>query len=771
MNAETQLETVARIVAEYGCLSGEIRVNCLCQDGQGQDKTLGVNIDTGVYHCHRCGIKGNYLKVNGFGSEKKPLAQYILDHSLSMTSHPYTEKKQIKPIEIKVDKHSNWVTPYYDSAGQLQTLQLISLDKKHFLSKAKNDGQGVTGSAYKISGNNDVVYVCEGPATGHSIHEATGATVYCVGGKENFKHVLPWVKEKHQTVIVAADNESNGDGLRAASKAAIKNGLKIVVPPTKGMDFNDYAVSAGLDSVKAVLEDPKEPAPPNPGDAQNDELDDYLSRFGLSRQDIINASFEEQKGCADIARQVLKNQFCFDHAAGRWYKFAGHYWVSDATGETIKALDVVQDLFKRVESNLRGAVVILGQQIQTADQAQKESIEMEVNALEKQKKALQASIHNLNGLYHRKQVAEFATLGPDSLGITGDEWDRDPYALPCKNGVVDLRTGDLKPGRPEQYLKAACPTEYHKSAVCKQFERSLMEICGNDTELFCYIQRMLGQALVGANLEHKLFILWGAGRNGKDTLLETIKFVLGEKLAGPVQSELLLDQGRLKSSSGPSADIMRLRGLRIAWASETNEGRRMDTGKVKLLTDGGDLVGRAPYGRKEVSFPQSFSLMLLTNNKPHAPAEDFALWQRIHLIPFGTRFVDDPQESNERKKDPHLWSKLQAEAEGILAFLVAGCLEWQEHGLCPPEIVTKSTDEYRTSEDLLQLFIDEACIVGPGYTAKAKSLFDHYKKWMTENGLKPLSGTKFGLKITERYEKTKGKTGTYYQDIGIMDDI
>lgn len=98
---------VAKAAVGSGAMSGEIRVNCICQDGQGQDKTLGINLDTGVFHCHRCGIKGNYLKVNGSGSEKKPLAQYIWDHSLSMTSHPYTEKKQIKPIEIKVDKHSN----------------------------------------------------------------------------------------------------------------------------------------------------------------------------------------------------------------------------------------------------------------------------------------------------------------------------------------------------------------------------------------------------------------------------------------------------------------------------------------------------------------------------------------------------------------------------------------------------------------------------------------------------------------------------------------
>jgi putative DNA primase/helicase len=502
----------------------------------------------------------------------------------------------------------------------------------------------------------------------------------------------------------------------------------------------------------------------------NPELQDALNQLGLTVQDVIQAAFNEQKGCAGIARRVLKGKFCHDHAARRWYKFAGHYWTPDSMGEVFQSLDTVQDLFKKVLSDLLGTVVILGQQIKIADQVQEETMDVEIKALLKKQKTLQKIVYNLNNLPFRKQVAEFAALGPDSLGITGNEWDRGPWLLPCKNGVIYLKTGKLEPGRPEQYLKSACPTAYNPDATCPQFEQALMEICGGDLELMKYVQRVLGQALVGANLEQKFFILWGAGRNGKDTLLETIKFVLGEKLAGPVQSELLLDQGRVRNSSGPSADIMRLRGLRIVWASETNEGRRMDSGKVKLLTGGGDLVGRPPYGRKEVSFPQSFSLFLLTNNKPHAPAEDYALWQRIHLIPFGMRFVGNPTEPNERKKDPHLWTKLQAEAAGILNFLVLGCLEWQEQGLCPPDIITRSTDEYRTSEDVIQHFIDDACLVGPGYTTQAKLLYDHYEKWMNENGLPALSNTIFGRKMAERFVKKKERTGSYYQHIGIIEE-
>lgn len=154
--------------------------------------------------------------------------------------------------------------------------------------------------------------------------------------------------------------------------------------------------------------------------------------------------------------------------------------------------------------------------------------------------------------------------------------------------------------------------------------------------------------------------------------------------------------------------------------------------------------------------------MLLTNHKPHASADDFALWKRINLIPFEMRFVDDPQEPNERKIDKGLWTKLQAESEGILAWLVQGCLDWQKDGLCAPETVSKATEEYRTDEDLFQIFIDDVCQVGPGYKVQASTFYNRYKKWMSENGLKPMSNTTFGTKLGDRNFKKRKSHGCQF---------
>ncbi|MBN1223838.1 MAG: hypothetical protein JXB23_11370, partial [Candidatus Aminicenantes bacterium] len=368
----------------------------------------------------------------------------------------------------------------------------------------------------------------------------------------------------------------------------------------------------------------------------------------ISTNEVITAAFEGQKGAAKLFIRLNIGKISFDHAAGRWYLWKEHVWVEDHHGEPLSALDRVQTLFVSARAYCSGEIVTIGEKLKnTTDKGEETRLKAELKSLEEQEKACATQIKSLNALGYRKAVVEFSAQGTGSLGISGTEWDQKPWLLPCANGVVDLHTGNLGPGDPRDYLKTAAPTTYDPQAKCPRWESALSDIFRGDRELILFIQRVLGMALVGDAIEHVLIVFFGTGRNGKDTILSVIAFVLGP-LAGPVQSELLLEQGRLRSSSAPSADIMALRGRRVAWANETNEGRKMDAGRVKSLTGGGFLVGRAPFGRLEISFPQSYTLFLLTNARPHAPADDYALWKRLHLVPFEVGFVENPQLPNER---------------------------------------------------------------------------------------------------------------------------
>ena len=200
---------------------------------------------------------------------------------------------------------------------------------------------------------------------------------------------------------------------------------------------------------------------------------------------------------------------------------------------------------------------------------------------------------------------------------------------------------------------------------------------------------------------------------------------------------VLLDQGKNRNAAGPSPDIMSLRGLRMAFASETDEGQRFSSTRVKWFSGGDTLIGRYPHDKRNISFEPTHLLVLLTNHKPHAPASDFAFWERLLLVDFPLSFVDrKPQNENERPMDKGLKDRLLQELPGIAAWLVRGCLEWQRVGIAPPAKVREATSEYRRDEDLLADFVDECCDLQqegqPEIRSKASDLYDAFCAWFKQ---------------------------------------
>jgi putative DNA primase/helicase len=384
--------------------------------------------------------------------------------------------------------------------------------------------------------------------------------------------------------------------------------------------------------------------------------------------------------------------------------------------------------------------------------------------------ALSKRIQNLQTLRRKKAVVQLAKVGDGSLGISGEEWDRTPWALPVSNGVIDLHTGEFRSGVPADFFKTVAPTKWlGLNEKCPRWEKFLQEIFDEDAKLISFMHRLLGYSVTGLTVEHILLMLCGIGRNGKSTLIEIIGHVLG-KISGQGDPELILE-GRFNRISGaPSSDIMALRGKRLVWISETSEGKRLSPGRVKWLTGGDTLTGRGIREKHQTSFTPTHTLFLLTNAKPKANAQDFALWKRVLLIPFNLSFVNepDPLKPNERKADLHLLEKLKAEAPGILAWLVRGCLAWQKEGLNPPPKVKIATAQYREDEDILKRFIEERCITGETYSVRAQGFYEAYTQHAKVNGESAISLKLFGGYMTKKFKSTRDSKGKFYHGIGLL---
>ena len=368
----------------------------------------------------------------------------------------------------------------------------------------------------------------------------------------------------------------------------------------------------------------------------------------------------------------------------------------------------------------------------------------------------------------KKNVLELAKIGKKGLGITGEEWDADSWHLGCKNGVIDLKTGAFRPGKPEDFIKTIAPVEFKGlDEPAPNWERFLREVFEGVREMVLFLQRLLGYGLIGESFLHILVIFWGKGRNGKTTFFEVIKFVMG-RLAHKTKSETLLEQKYQRGSGAPDADTLELRGKRIVWATETKTGDAWNPGKLKELVGGDTQNARAPFGKRPVEFKPSYLLFVSTNDKPSAPASDYAFWERLILIPFMVSFVANPKLRNEKKADPYLLNTLKDEASGVMAWLVKGCLDFQKQGLNPAEAVLSATEQYRNEEDFVGQFIEEKCVIGPTYQVKAGELLKAYQTWAEDMGMKPINGKKFGKEIKTRFDHFKTNY-VFYLGMGLIE--
>jgi len=385
----------------------------------------------------------------------------------------------------------------------------------------------------------------------------------------------------------------------------------------------------------------------------------------------------------------------------------------------------------------------------------------------------------LHGLYRKRNVLKLAAIGDGSLGITGDEWDQDPMLFACKNGVIDLNTGEFRDGNSEDYIRTYSEVEWKGlNEPAPLWEQALRDIFNNDTDIIGLMKRLFGYAITGKSNEAILPILWGHGRNGKGTLCETLYYVLGD-YAGVIQAESLMKPGRIKHGSEHSADIIDLSGKRFIYTSETAQDIGLNESKIKMLTGDDTIHARAPYERKGIDLKPNHTIFIQTNHKPPIKDRTDALWERVLLIEFPVQFIDTPDKSKKnnskakskekitKNPDKNLKEKLKKEASGILAWLVNGCVEWKRDGLCIPESVKNATVQYREDEDILSQFINARLVDDPNGSIKAGQLYSHYKLWCENSSSPYLSMKVFGSILSTLYERKDKGDGRYYMGISL----
>ncbi|WP_279136555.1 phage/plasmid primase, P4 family [Desulfovibrio piger] len=428
-----------------------------------------------------------------------------------------------------------------------------------------------------------------------------------------------------------------------------------------------------------------------------------VSKIEISNDDLLGYFNENRVGDAKLYSRLHRGTVIYVKYWDRFLIWGGHHWIEDDFDMAAQRIEDVCELYLRLAES---------KQAEAAEETDKN----ERAKIEGLASAVLRRVSQLRDTPGQDKLLQMLRRIRDPLVVLPKQIDQQHYVKACPNGVIDLRTGELRPGRPDEYILNAIVTEYdpellRKDDPCPETNRFLLSSMDGDQELVDFIWRLLGYGLITERRDHIFTIMWGEhGRNGKDTLIKLVTHVLGQTLSGDVPVEMFLQMQQTRNSSAPSPDVLALRGMCVAWINEAEEGQRFALAKLKKLTGGGYITARGLQDKLQTTWLQTHLPIMTTNELPKAKADDAAFWSRAILIKWPLSFVERPEQPYERPADKDLTEKVGAEAKGVLARMVRGSMEYLRDGLKIPDKVREWTREQRASWDDVGLFLSEWCI-------------------------------------------------------------
>lgn len=347
----------------------------------------------------------------------------------------------------------------------------------------------------------------------------------------------------------------------------------------------------------------------------------------------------------------------------------------------------------------------------------------------------------------RAAVANALAMAEPLLAVDANTIDANQMLLSCPNGVVELRTGRLRPHHRLDWSTMVTGAPFDPRTTAPTWARFVREVLSEDDSLIAWVQAFAGYCLTGLTTEHLLVIAHGGGSNGKTTFLDALEHALGD-YAKPAAPGLLMQ----RRNEQHSTELMDLRGARLVISNESGEGHRLAEDSVKQMTGGDKLKARLLF-KDFVSFTPTHKLVLATNHRPVIVGGDHAIWRRIRLVPFLRRFEG-------KDKDPHLPEKLKSEAPGILRWCLEGLQKYLRNGFPACPAIDGASAQYRDDSDLLGQFLTDECTTGPGLSVTAGELYQAFKAWSMDNGVNPWSKRTLGMRLSERgFTDGKGTGG------------
>lgn len=348
-----------------------------------------------------------------------------------------------------------------------------------------------------------------------------------------------------------------------------------------------------------------------------------------------------------------------------------------------------------------------------------------------------AKLHGSSAALMR--MVESARSEPGMHVATPAEFDRDPYTLATASGLVNLRTGECRPARPEDMVSKLAGVGYDPVARAPLWEAFLLRV-QPDPEVRAFLQRAVGYTLTGDVGEERFLLLHGTGSNGKSTFGNTIGAVLGE-YASQFGGALVTQK---RDDNEASRMVAKLPGLRLAQVDETAQGAVFDAARVKSLSSREPLFARRLYA-EGFDFQPTHHLWIRTNHLPGSLDASDGFWRRCIPVPFT---VSIPEEERVGDFDRRI---IREELAGVLAWAVRGAVAWAQEGrLRVPDSLKAVAAQYRQDTDLLGQWLAERTARDPNGTMTTKDAYHDFREFCDGMGVSAGSQIAFGRNLADR---------------------
>lgn len=451
--------------------------------------------------------------------------------------------------------------------------------------------------------------------------------------------------------------------------------------------------------IAAVAQANRERCSPPLGDGEIRQICHSVTRYAPASS--VRPGDLSDAGNAESFAKIVRGRLLWCDALG-WLVWNGKRWDPDEHRATALAIGFAQQL------------------LTDALERYKAALDPETGKATEDAKRYLAHAQRTRGAVSIKNLL---TLAKSWLAIRADKLDASWWLLNTDAGLVDLRTGEVRPHDPAALCTRIAPFSPTSEGV-EIWTDFLELITGGNKALEDYLQVKTGSYAFGKIFQEGVDFAVGGGRNGKSTLFNALAAVLGD-YAGGIDATVLTTE---KQNRG--AALATLRGKRLILCGELEEGQRLSVQTLKRLATTDQLTIEEKYRQPETIRP-SHHIVLFSNFLPRVGSTDAGTWRRISVIPFNETMPEGCADI------PNYADILIERAGGaILSWIIEGAVAFHKAGyrVQAPVAVQEATDHYRQSEDWIKRYLSERCVLDPAARVRGGELYADYRAFAQMTG-------------------------------------